>query len=115
MRYAQDRVADLVPGIWDEGRVLDRPNPHAPDPDMPKSTYVDPHRSSDPWAELADVQRAWRRAPLTLAQRQALLLRYGLDFKMAEGGAQLGITKQSFQERAEGGLSTLTNYLNGDL
>lgn len=74
---------------------------------------TDPRRASDLWAMRADLQQAWRHADLTEPQRQALLLRYGLDLTLTECGDWLGVSSSSVSARVERGLVRLLAYLNG--
>lgn len=111
MRYQRDEVERLIPGIWDEWRVLERKSDQAPDPEMPKGD-ADPRRSTDQWAALADMQRAWRLAPLSPQQRRAVTMIYGLDFTQAEAAIQLGITQSGARYAAESGVGRLLSFMN---
>jgi DNA-directed RNA polymerase specialized sigma24 family protein len=84
-----------------------------PEPGMPKAQSDVSHGNSI-FAMLADVRDAWRDADLSLAGRQCVLLRYGLDWEYAEIGAARGVRKQSAQEATERAVGKLTAHLNGE-
>lgn len=111
--YGRDEVIELLPGVWDSGRVLDRSDPHKPDPDMPRSPYIPPHLASEKWAEVADVQRAWAQAPITDAERKAMLLRWGLEHTIREGAVVMGVSPSWFRVLSDSGVNALHAYLNG--
>lgn len=109
--YNADKVERLVPGIWDSQAVLTARAPEAPDPDMPKG-QIDPRRASDGMAETADIQRAWKMAPLSRRQRQCVLLRYGLGYTPKEIEPTLGISQRDASEHSIAGIDRLTRFLN---
>lgn len=74
---------------------------------------TDPRRASDLWAMRADLQRAWRGASITESQRQALLLRHGLELTLTECGDWLCISAGAAGDRVERGTARLLDYLNG--
>lgn len=113
MIYERARIEKLIPGVWDEWRVLELPDDLRPDPDMPKTPQVDPRRSTDKVTELADIQRAWAGADLTLRQRQAVLLVYGLDMAVTEAATCLTVTQQTVSEHCFKGVTVLMHHLNG--
>lgn len=111
--YEREQVERLIPGVWDEWRVLDLPDDARPDPDMPKAPTVDPRRSTDKVAELADIQRAWKKSGLTDRQGQVLLLRFGLDFTNREAGVKLGLDESTVRHHSFNGITILLDFLNG--
>lgn len=112
--YERERIEFLVPGVFDEWRVLEAQNDLKPDPSMPKARQWDPRRSTDRVTELADIQRAWHLAPLTHRQRQAVLLRFGLDYTYDEVAEALGLKHgHSAMKLCDRGIDCLGEFLNG--
>lgn len=110
--YTREMVQELVPTIWDRQYVWGMVDDERPDPDMPKAKGPK-NAKNTLWAYLADIRVAWDRAPLSIKERQALVLCGGLDLNFVLGGVVLGIRKQSAQERYERGIGKLTDFLNG--
>ncbi|GGN40028.1 DNA-directed RNA polymerase specialized sigma24 family protein [Actinoplanes campanulatus] len=111
MSYERELVERLLPAVWDPGMVVVE-NPTAPDPDMPR-TKSNPKTANTIYAMLADIRRAWRHAPATLAERQAMLLRYGMGMSKTETGHILGIGRKAASQRLDLGVGRLADYLNG--
>lgn len=110
--YSERQVAELLPTLWCEVAKLN-PSVKASDPEMPKGPAPDPSHSGDHMAHCADISRAWERAFLTLAQKQALLLRYGLNWTQAEVGTHFDITQQAAAYRESSGIKNICTFLNG--
>lgn len=113
MIYSRDRIEYLIPGVWDEHRILEARNEYAPDPSMPKAKQYDPRRSTDLVTEVADIQQAWKKASISHEQRQAVLLRFALDMTYEEVGLQLGVTSVAALKRCDRGIDNLGEFLNG--
>ena len=111
--YTVESVTALLPGVWDESIALNDANPYAPDPEMPTATK-DPRRLNDKWVMVADVQVAWRKAPLTLHERQALFCTCLLLESDPDTAHIMGTTYGSVVEHREKGLLKLVAYLNGE-
>ncbi|MEU4155665.1 hypothetical protein [Actinoplanes sp. NPDC026670] len=114
MSYTRELVERLLPAVWDRWFVysgLD--NPYKPDPDMPK-VKANPKTGNTIYAYLTDIHAGWKYAPLSLAERRALFLRFGLDLTLVRVGDQLGMRKQSAAELVDAGVGRLAAYLNGD-
>ena len=110
--YGIETVAQLLPGVWDRNIVLDEPDPYAPDPEMPRAAK-DPRRLNDKWVMLADVQRAWRKAPLTMQERRVLYCT-SLLLESDQSTARLvNTTYERVVQHREEGLHKLLDYLNG--
>lgn len=113
MTYDRQDVERLLPAVWDDKYLTDGfRSDDAPDPDMPKSAS-DKSKSGGHVVAIADIRQAWRYADLSLDQRRALLLRYGMDEPVAEAGALLGVHKSSITRRCEAGVAILRDWLNG--
>ncbi|MEV5136219.1 hypothetical protein AB0K71_15885 [Streptomyces syringium] len=110
--YDRALVEHLLPAVWGDQSAYGIRNPTAPDADMPKGS-VDPKTASLLFAHLADIRRGWATAPLTVGERQALVLRYGADLPDAEAGALQGVTDRAVRYRVERGVGKIAAHLNG--
>lgn len=108
--YTVEMITSLLPGVWDESVALNEANPYAPDPEMP-SAAKDPRRLNDKWVMVADVQRAWKFAPLTLHERQALFLTCHLLESDQTAAHLAGTDYGSLVESKEEGLLKLRDFL----
>ncbi|MFI5763922.1 hypothetical protein ACIA8F_23655 [Streptomyces sp. NPDC051563] len=111
--YDRRLVEHLLPAVWDVEAAYGIRNPTAPDADMPKGS-IDKKSAGILFAHLADIRRGWATAPLSLAERQALLLRYGADVHDDEAGALQGVTARAARYRCERGVGKIAAHLNGD-
>ena len=109
--YNRLLVEQLLPAVWDSEYAYGMRNPTAPDPTMPKGT-VDKKAGSTLFAHLADIRTAWRLADIPHEERQALLMRFGLDLTIQEAGRVLDVRHQRISERADAGVGRLTCWLN---
>ncbi|AYN39638.1 hypothetical protein D9753_12690 [Streptomyces dangxiongensis] len=110
--YDRALVEHLLPAVWDDEAAYGIRNPTAPDADMPKGS-VDPKTATLLFAHLADIRRGWVTAPLTLEERQALVLRYGVDLPDTEAGTLQGVTDRAVRYRLERGVGKIAAHLNG--
>ncbi|MFG3223230.1 hypothetical protein ACGF07_00395 [Kitasatospora sp. NPDC048194] len=110
--YDRRLVEHLLPAVWDREAAYGIRNPTAPDADMPKGS-VDKKTAGVLVAHLADIRRGWATAPLSLGERQALLLRYGADLADDEAGALQGVTGRAVRYRCERGVGKLAAHLSG--
>ncbi|MFJ9158659.1 hypothetical protein ACIRPS_17870 [Streptomyces griseoviridis] len=112
MTYDRRLVEHLLPAVWDAEAAYGIRNPTAPDADMPKGT-VDKKAAGTLFAHLADIRRGWVTAPLSLGERQALILRFGADLPDEESGALQGVTGRAVRYRCERGIGKIAAHLNG--
>ncbi|MGW6770348.1 hypothetical protein ACWGBX_08015 [Streptomyces sp. NPDC055037] len=112
MTYDRRLVEHLLPAVWDAEAAYGIRNPTAPDADMPKGT-VDKKAAGTLFAHLADIRRGWATAPLSMGERQALVLRFGADLADEESGALQGVTDRAVRYRCERGIWKLAAHLNG--
>ena len=113
MSYDRDLVQRLLPSVWDPLFVFGGlEDPTAPDPDMPRNK-ANPKAANTLYAMLADIKRAWHRAPLELAERRALFLHAALGLKKSEAGRWLGFTRDVTLNRIDSGVGKLVDYLTG--
>lgn len=113
LTYDRRTVERTLPAVWDDAYLTQGfRDDSAPDADMPKGS-VDHSKGGGTVVAIADVRRAYRRAGLTTEQKQALLLRYGMDEPVVEASGLLGIQKRAFQYRCERGVGVLVAWLNG--
>lgn len=110
--YTEERVAELFPGIWDEQRVFNQVDEQAPDPEMPRAKYRDPRRSTDAVTEMADVQRAWALADLSLQERQSLLLRLGLHLTFEQAAHFMPVSDSAVARSVKSGMAEILAFLN---
>ncbi|MFC9736646.1 hypothetical protein ACFVKC_01855 [Streptomyces noursei] len=110
--YDRRLVEHLLPAVWDVEAAYGIRNPQAPDADMPKGT-VDRKAAGTLFAHLADIRRGWAAAPLSLGERQALVLRYGADLPDDESGVLQGVTDRAVRYRCERGVGKIAAHLNG--
>lgn len=102
----------MLPAVWDQDAAYGMKNETKPDPDMPKG-HVD-KKGSNFLVHIADVRQAWKTADLTLDERRAVLLRYGLDMTFEEIADEFGVNKSTTQRRCERGVGKLAAHLNGE-
>lgn len=105
-------MEQLLPAVWDDDCVLGIRSGTEPDPEMPR-TKPDPKLSGTLWAHIADIKRAWDGADVPQVERQALFLRYGLDWKADDIGKSQGVHRTTASRRIEAGVGRLTAWLNG--
>ncbi|PPT14786.1 hypothetical protein [Streptomyces cinnamoneus] len=110
--YDRRLVEHLLPAVWDREAAYGIRNPTAPDADMPKGS-VDKKTAGVLFAHLADIRQGWATAPLSLGERQALLLRYGADLPDDEAGVLQGVTGRAVRYRRERGVGKLAAHLSG--
>lgn len=111
--YNRALVEHILPAVWDDAAAYGIKAEQVPDADMPRG-HKDPKKGSPLFAHIADIKGAWRRAELTVIERQSLVLRYGLDYAYDEIGGVRGVRKQSAQEATERAVGKVTAYLNGE-
>lgn len=111
--YTTDMVTFLLPAVWDESYAYGLPDKaDAPDRDMPRSAG-NKARQNTHWAYIADIKRAWERTPLTLNERRALVLSFGLSWNQTEIAAHEGVSRRPIAKRIEHGIAKMTAFLNG--
>lgn len=110
--YNRELVERLLPAVWDETYAYGMSDPRTPDPDMPRSK-PDPKVGGTIFAHLADIRSAWKGADVPQVERQALLLRFGLDWTVRSIGFNQGCDKGTATRRCERGVGRLVAHLNG--
>lgn len=109
MIYTASHVEVLLPRVFDPTA----PGESAPpDPDMPRGT-TDPWRVSDPWTLVADMEKAWRLAPLESDERKALFATYVLLESGEWVSSMMGVGYERMVEVRESGMALMIDYLNG--
>ncbi|MDH6462026.1 DNA-directed RNA polymerase specialized sigma24 family protein [Micromonospora sp. A200] len=111
--YDRELVERLLPAVWDSSFAYGMEDPRAPDPDMPR-TKPNPKTGNTLYAHLADIKGAWRSTYLPLEERQALFLRYGMDWLERDIAAQLATPRQTISDRLIRGVGRIVAHLNGD-
>ncbi len=111
--YDRRLVETLLPAVWDSNYAYGLDTPNEPDPDMPRAS-IDPAHAGTLYAHLADIHTGWDNAPLTTAHRQALLMRYGLDWTERQIAHQRGVSQQRISTLLIDGVGYIVNTLNGE-
>ncbi|MFI5861785.1 hypothetical protein [Streptomyces sp. NPDC051546] len=110
--YERRLVEHLLPAVWDVEAAYGIRTPTAPDADMPKGT-VDKRAAGTLFAHLADIRQGWKAAPLSLAEKRALFMRFALDWDDLRIAAREGVTDRAIRYRLERGVGKLAAHLNG--
>jgi predicted DNA-binding protein (UPF0251 family) len=111
--YNRALVEHILPAAWDSAAAYGIKAEQTPDADMPRG-HKDPKKGSPLFVHIADIKQAWKRAELTLVERQSLVLRYGLDYSFEEIGSLRGVQKSGAQRATERAVGKVTAWLNGD-
>ena len=114
MSYSEAMVEQLLPSVWDRTYAWGVQNPTVPDPDMPKAKYKSPKEATTFWTHLIDVRMAWDRAPLTMYERRAILLRYAFGWEQDEIAFNQSVSQSTVSRRITKGVDLLTRWLNAD-
>jgi predicted DNA-binding protein (UPF0251 family) len=111
--YTRESVESLLPAVWDEGYAYGMPQrDNAPDPDMPKGS-ANKARGNNLSAYIADIKTGWEKTPLTLKERRALLLAFGLGWTHEEIAHNQEITRRGLSQRVETAVGKIVAHLNG--
>ncbi|MGP3686272.1 hypothetical protein ACTVZO_16455 [Streptomyces sp. IBSNAI002] len=110
--YDRRLVEHLLPAVWDVEAAYGIRNPQAPDADMPRGT-VDKKAAGTLFAHLADIRRGWVTAPLSLVERRAVFMRFGLDWDDRRIAAREAVTDRAVRYRLERAVGKLAAHLNG--
>jgi DNA-directed RNA polymerase specialized sigma24 family protein len=101
-----DQMDDREQKRW-RGRIE-----RAVEPSKRKS-FNNPKTSNDVWAELIDVQIGWDSAALTLKERQALLMAYGLKMSVTEIADHYGVSHALISNRVSTAVDKIVARLDG--
>ena len=112
MPYSPALIEALLPSTWNLADLTSATSEGMPDPDMPRASS-DPSHAGTHMAHYADIRDAWANAPLTGRGRQALLLRYGLEYTRAEIAEILEIDLSGVGRHINRALEAITTHLNG--
>lgn len=110
--YSRELVEQLLPAVWDRSMAYGMTNPNAPDPDMPGGA-IDVSHGCTLYAHLADIKTAWKRAPLTLKEKRAVLLRHGLGWDHREIAELEGVSRKVITVRLDTAVGKMRDHLNG--
>lgn len=111
--YTRELVESLIPAVWDESFCYGIRVENAPDADMPRG-WTNKATGNTLAAHIADIKTGWEKAPLSLNEKRALLLGYGLDWTQEEIAEQLGVSHQSISNWLYSGVGKIVATLNGD-
>jgi len=113
--YTRESVETLLPAVWDESYVYGMPQrDDAPDPDMPKGS-TNKATGNNLVAYIADIKTGWDKTPLTVKERRAVLLAYGMGWTQGEIATNQGVSQQTIQERLYKAIGKIVARLNGGL
>ena len=112
--YTRELVEALLPAVWDEAFCYGMRAENAPDQDMPRAA---PNKATNGTLEahIADIKRGWKQASLTVKERRALLLTYGLDWTPKDAAFNQDRTRQVLELRTHRAVGKVMARLNGDL
>lgn len=111
--YSRESVESLLPAVWDESYLYGLPQQdNAPDPDMPRGS-TNKARSNNLAAYIADIKTGWEKTPLTLKERRALILAYGLGWTHQQIAYNQGVSRQAISQRIETAVGKIVARLNG--
>lgn len=114
LTYSRQQIESTMPAVWDTTMVLEGFQEQSRDAELQSiKGYVDPRRSNDRWAHCADIQRAWKLAPLTLRQRQVLYLRFAWGDLQMDIAHTLDVDQSTVSRALDAGLATIEAFLNG--
>jgi hypothetical protein len=138
--YERDDIELYLPCVWDEGYWTNPPRKkpkssidptryrqiepmsktrvaNAIEPEKRTGT-INPKFSNTTWAELIDVKSAWLETGLTLKERRALFLAYGLSpshrFTHEEVAFNQGCSRQAITARLGTAINKMLAHLNGE-
>ena len=112
--YTREQIELLLPAVWDESYCYGLPaREDAPDPDMPRGSVNVAH-GNNLSAYIADVKSGWKKAPLTLLEKRAVVLRFGAAYMDREIAEHEGVDRSTITHRIETAVTKIANYLNGE-
>lgn len=111
--YTRELIESLIPAIWDEDFCYGVTSDTAADPDMPRGSTNKAHGSTL-LAHIADIKVAWKKAPLRLEEKRALILAFGLDWGQQEIAQELGATQSAISKWITSGTLKLLASLGED-
>ncbi|MFE0964030.1 MULTISPECIES: hypothetical protein [Streptomyces] len=113
MAYQRAHVEHVLPYLFDDEAAYGIKAEVYVEDGMPKG-YSDPSKGNSVYASLADVRLAWEQAELTLAERQAVFMRYVLDDELKVIADLQDVKASTAMRRHERGVGKLTAWLNGE-
>ena len=115
MTYNRALVEHLMPAVWDTQAAYGMPQQVEVDVEMRSfRSKPNPKTGNNLPAYLADIRRAWKKAPLSNDECRALFTRYCLGLTDREAGRLLDVPHRTVSYRAESGVGRITAWLNGD-
>ncbi|MGW1040072.1 hypothetical protein [Streptomyces sp. NPDC002547] len=111
--YQRADVERVLPYLYDAEAAYGIKSEVYVEDGMPKG-YSDPSKGNTIFASLADVRRAWDKAPLSEVEAQAVFRRYVWDDILEDIAAVQAVTPRAALYRVERGVGKLTAWLNGE-
>jgi DNA-directed RNA polymerase specialized sigma24 family protein len=112
VNYDRALVERLLPTLWDPDAVFGVPVPSAPPTDMPRGS-VNKKEGNTLWAHLADIRSGWANTELTVNERRAIVLRYGMDWTETEIAKNQRTSQSRISVRLYTGVGKTVAHLNG--
>ena len=114
MTYDRRQVEALIPAIWDDAYLIHGvEREEVRDPEMPKGPGGDPSHQGGHVVAIVDVRRAWKWSGLTLREKEAIALHYGMSMTWREVGRVLNRDHTTVREGGERGVGRMVAWLNG--
>lgn len=111
--YTDEAIKLLLPAVWDETYAYGLPRQDdAPEEGMPKSAS-NKARGNSHWAFIGDIKTGWEKTPLSIDERRALILTYGLGWTQKDSAINQGVVKSVINDRIQSGIKKITARLNG--
>ncbi|MFB6726343.1 hypothetical protein ACFCV3_39610 [Kribbella sp. NPDC056345] len=112
MTYDRALVEHLLPTLWAPDAVFGVPVPSAPPADMPRGS-VSQKEGNTLWTHLADIRTGWTDTGLTVNERRALVLRYGMDWTETEIAKNQRTSQSRISVRLYTDVGKIVANLNG--
>lgn len=111
--YTEEAIRLLLPAVWDEAYAYGLPErDNAPEKDMPKAA-ANKARGNSHWAYIADIKTGWKKTPLTLDERRALVLYFGIGWTQRDIAFNQNVSLSTVNMRLNSGVTKITALLNG--
>jgi predicted DNA-binding protein (UPF0251 family) len=112
--YTEEQIRLLLPAVWDESYAYGLPAQATdPDKDMPKAAG-NKARSNSHWAYIADIKTGWKKADLTLDERRAILLQFGLGWAQRDIAYNQQVDQSTISRRVNNAIKKIKARLNGE-
>lgn len=112
--YTEEQIRLLLPAVWDESYAYGIPAQATdPDKDMPKASG-NKARSNSHWAYIADIKTGWAKTDLTLDERRALVLQFGMGWAQRDIAYNQQVDQSTVSRRVNNAIKKIKARLNGE-